>query len=923
MIVWGMVSGALLGWATDGFGSGLASAFIGALLGFWLRAIIRKEMAERIDALRNEMTRIDELSDRPVVLLEPAIPATLRDEGEPVPARPASAELPPEPVTVQSFPAQPSVARASEPNIIERLFAAAMGWLLGGNTIVRVGLVILFVGLSFLAHYAADAGLFPIELRLVLVAAAGIALLWIGYTRRLHKPEFALTLQGGGVAVLYLTVFAASRLFEVIPPAAAFPIMIVVCALGCALALLQNSQTLAGTSFVGGFAVPVLLAGEGSALGLFGYYAVLNVAVLAIAWRRSWRLINMIGFVATFGIATAWGVLVYDPAEYWTCQFFLILFVLIYVGAGILHSRNTPARLGNVVDSSLLFGPGIVGFGLQVGLVRDMPLGNAFSALGFGALYLALAVFVKRRGRGDNHVLADGLIAVAVGFVTLAVPLALGVRWTATVWALEGAGAFWVGSRQARWMPRAFGLLLLLAGGIVFLGGLADLASPLPVLNPATLGAVLVALPAFAIAWWLRRPLEHSGSRWAKGYSRIEAVLAKPVFLFGFAFWFLALVLEIHRLLPPAIGGDIPAPAIAPDMAALLTMLAFIVSAAIAAVVGRKTAWPVATWPSRVTLVALALTLFAQWGRGAFVLQAPQWIAWLLAIALHYRLLWAKDHDIEASPPPLQRAAHIGNVWLMTALVIDCLWFAIDLADLWDTSWAAVVLLTGMTGALLVLTLWAGKPKHHTGWPLRGRALDYAGHAALPIAAMTFSGALITALFVSGQTEPLPYVPLLNPVDLAVALAIAALLLWRRMIVAMQPQPTGAIWPTGPRSLIALAALAFIAINTVWLRMAHHLLGVAWDPDALLGSFVVQTGLSILWTLLALGLTLMAHRRGQRTMWLTGGGLLAAVVLKLLLVDLSNADGGARIITFIVVGVLMLVVGYYAPLPPRKVEPST
>lgn len=55
-------------------------------------------------------------------------------------------------------------------------------------------------------------------------------------------------------------------------------------------------------------------------------------------------------------------------------------------------------------------------------------------------------------------------------------------------------------------------------------------------------------------------------------------------------------------------------------------------------------------------------------------------------------------------------------------------------------------------------------------------------------------------------------------------------------------------------------------------------------------------------------------------MWLTGGGLLAAVVLKLLVVDLSSADGGARIITFIVVGVLMLVVGYFAPLPPRQAD---
>jgi uncharacterized membrane protein len=79
----------------------------------------------------------------------------------------------------------------------------------------------------------------------------------------------------------------------------------------------------------------------------------------------------------------------------------------------------------------------------------------------------------------------------------------------------------------------------------------------------------------------------------------------------------------------------------------------------------------------------------------------------------------------------------------------------------------------------------------------------------------------------------------------------------------------------------------------------------------------VQTGYAILWTLLALSLMVLAHRRAQRPLWLVGAGLLGLVVVKLLLIDLSNAGGAERIIAFIVVGVLMLVVGYFAPLPPK------
>ena len=80
----------------------------------------------------------------------------------------------------------------------------------------------------------------------------------------------------------------------------------------------------------------------------------------------------------------------------------------------------------------------------------------------------------------------------------------------------------------------------------------------------------------------------------------------------------------------------------------------------------------------------------------------------------------------------------------------------------------------------------------------------------------------------------------------------------------------------------------------------------------------MQAGYSLLWTLLALALMLTAHRRQQRTLWMGGAGLLGLTVLKLLLIDLSNRGGGERIVTFIGVGALMLVIGYFAPLPPAQ-----
>jgi uncharacterized membrane protein len=129
-------------------------------------------------------------------------------------------------------------------------------------------------------------------------------------------------------------------------------------------------------------------------------------------------------------------------------------------------------------------------------------------------------------------------------------------------------------------------------------------------------------------------------------------------------------------------------------------------------------------------------------------------------------------------------------------------------------------------------------------------------------------------------------------------------------------------WVHDTRWALVLCGLGFVAVNTVWLRVAHHYAGVPWNAERLFESFLVQAGYSILWTLLALGLMLVAHRRHARPVWMAGAALLGLTVAKLFLVDLSNRGGSERIVAFIAVGVMMLVVGYFAPIPPAAAAPA-
>lgn len=942
MILFAAAVGALLGWIASDFSFGIVpGGMLGALMGLWLRAAVRGEVAAGIAKARAEWER--EIASRADAVRRPeadmpaeAAARSRRAEETAVPTAAAARVERAPTVAPQPRPAVASAAYATsepemrsppEPTIVERWMVMGKDWLLGGNTIVRVGLLILFVGLSFLASYAASAGWFPIEVRLALVGLAGAGLLGFGYYKRIEKPDFGLALQGAGVAVLYLTVFAAARIFGLMPPALSFGLMVVFAALGCALALLQNARVMAFISLLGGYAVPMLLGGEGETpLPLFSYITILNAALLVIAWRRSWRELNLLGFFATFGMAMLWAALAYEPQHYLICQIFLGLTVVIFLAAAVLYAHNTPGPFGNVADSTLLFGPALVGFGLEVGLVHDRPYYSAFAALAFGALYLGVAAWAMRQRRSEMRLVNECLLAIGVGFATLAVPLALDAQWTSAAWALEGAGAFWVGARQARWMPRAFGLFLqLVAAGIVLV--MLDIpVAALPFAHAGFMGPMLVAVPLLLTAWWMRQPLPHSGSAMAQGYASLEWGVRQAVFLIGFSFVALALVQEIIRELPATSIDGLTVALFAPWQQMLLVMLALLLAAALAEAFGRRRAWPVATWPAAASLPIIALFFLSARSVDRHLLYWPDIAAWAAALAMHGWLLWRSDRALastgEGPRAPWNFAVHAMGVWLLVAMVADSLQLGIDRLALWDSSWAGVSFLISAVAVLLLLERWAGRaaPLATTDslrWPLHRSARAYWLVGALPVALLVYAGALVTAAFAEGVTDPLPYVPLFNPVDLSVALAIGALLLWRRMLLGAHRLPEGSRSAVDKGGLIAVGVLAFVAINGVWLRTAHHWLGAEWSGYGLWDNSVVQLGLAILWSMLALGLMLFAHRRALRYSWLVGAGLLGIVVIKLLLVDMSTAQGWERIVTFIGVGLLMLVIGYFVPLPPR------
>jgi uncharacterized membrane protein len=198
-------------------------------------------------------------------------------------------------------------------------------------------------------------------------------------------------------------------------------------------------------------------------------------------------------------------------------------------------------------------------------------------------------------------------------------------------------------------------------------------------------------------------------------------------------------------------------------------------------------------------------------------------------------------------------------------------------------------------------------------WPFRTHSTAYIDYAGAGLAVYLAVWSVYTNVTLAGDPYPLPFLPVLNPLDLGQLFVLLVLLRF-----CLQTSVRRLKFPV-------LALLTFIWLNAALLRTLHHWAGVPFELGPLLRSTLVQTSLSIFWTVLALTAMLAATRSSGRTVWLTGAGLLAVVIAKLFLVDLSHIGTVERIISFVGVGLLMLVIGYFSPLPPaagQKAHPS-
>jgi uncharacterized membrane protein len=231
----------------------------------------------------------------------PAIPPPI-----PVPTRPSFPVVAPPPLKPPPAPVPPPVAKPID-------------WeaFLGVKLFAWIGGFVLFLGIVFLVKYSFENNLITPAMRVTIGTVLGLGLIatgWLTATRRYRVSGQSLC--ATGVLVLYGNIFAAHVFYHLIELAPAFISMAVVTAGAFFLAVRMNAQVIVVLGLLGGFLTPVLLStGVDNPTALFGYIAVLNVGVAAVALRKRWEYLVMLAAAGTALMEFGWAARFFDPSK--------------------------------------------------------------------------------------------------------------------------------------------------------------------------------------------------------------------------------------------------------------------------------------------------------------------------------------------------------------------------------------------------------------------------------------------------------------------------------------------------------------------------------------------------------------------------------------------------------------------------------
>jgi len=336
----------------------------------------------------------------------------------------------------------------------------------------RIGIVVMLVGAIYFLKLAIDNQWIGPSAQVAIGILAGIGLVaWSERFRSKGHAPFSYSLKAVGIGFLYLSLWAASSYYHLIPTPVAFGAMALVTAATIVMAVAQDAELLATYALVGGFSAPVLVStGENHEMALFTYVCLLDLAILVLSRFKPWKRQMWLSFIGTLIMYWGWYSDKYTSDQRPMTVFFAVLFGAIFAAIPLVTPFERSKRVeGPSITLTLLplLNAGNLFLALY-SMYRDETLTLTWYALGLGAVYLVIGAVFKRQFSGkEAQVIYLLHIALTIAFITIAIPLKLqhhNSHWITIGWLIESAVLLWIAVKTET------NFLRLLAGSTLALG---------------------------------------------------------------------------------------------------------------------------------------------------------------------------------------------------------------------------------------------------------------------------------------------------------------------------------------------------------------------------------------------------------------------------------------------------------------------
>jgi uncharacterized membrane protein len=804
--------------------------------------------------------------------------------------------------------------------------------LIGGSWFNWIGIIAVTFGVAFFLKFAFDKQWIGPSARVSLSAIVGIVLLYVG--ERLRKrglKAYAYILSGGGLLILYLSDFAAYNFYHLIPQVLAFLLMAAVTTTAVLLSVRLNALPVAILGLVGGFLTPVLLStGVDNEVGLFTYVALLDAGVLAVAYFKRWRSLDFLSFAGTVAITIGWAFKFYEHEKVWTTLVFLSVFFILYSLLALFHNV-LPGRPTRWFDVALAIANATFYFGLSYVMLTEAGFDHttpATQAL-LVSIFFTQLFYMTWRWSPDDRLLRYSYVGAAATFLSIAVAIQLELHWVTIAWAVEAFMLAWMGLRSGERAARHAAIAVF--GAAVchwFFWDMREFAygidpSFIPLLNRRALsGAVLVG--AIAGATWLYKR--------AGELDDDEREMVKTFFLLtGNAVALTLLTLDMNDFFTARLSQNgaaqegLRGPIENARQFSISTLWMLYAATMLALGVLRRSV--LLRWGGLVLLlvaigkvVAFDSSFYAAWWHlPVFNLTFMVYVL-LVGVLVFAAWLYGRAGADQLEQPWI-RPVIIGaaNVLALAALSLEVLGYYDRLLTSAALDESSIELVSrfqeGRVFTLaLVWTIYATCAFLVGAWR-KARAWRWGGLALL---AFTLPLVFANLIYYDAAWHAL----ILNRTFAVFAVYVAALWLITRTYARSGKDFEEALTmrriATVAANLLAIIALSAQAAGyyeaKITAELSRSTAGLGSDdfpaPLANLG-LAKQLSLSVVWGLYASGLLIVGQLRRLVLLRVMGLALLSLTIVKAFFWDLSSLDRIYRIISFIMLGAILLVVSYF------------